>query len=121
MLPLGTPDGFAEEEARPVRDDRPDWLPPVWRDAHWQVFRVRDAVALVSPPGTVLRTSGAEIVVRVSAPGPVTVRVAYSPWLRSDGGCLDRQGEVTRLTVAAPGVYRISSEYGPSPAPSARC
>ncbi|MFC8989560.1 hypothetical protein [Streptomyces sp. NPDC057115] len=121
VLPLGTPDGFAEEEARLVRDDRPDWLLPVWRDAHWQVFRVRDAVPLVSPPGTVLRTSGAEIVVRVSAPGPVTVRVAYSPWLRSDGGCLSRHGEVTRLTVPAPGVYRISSEYGPSPAPSARC
>ncbi|WP_399029666.1 hypothetical protein [Streptomyces sp. 15-116A] len=123
VLPNGKPDGFAEEEARLIRDPRtrPDWLLPVWHDDHWQVFRVRDAVPLVSAPGTVVRTSGAEVVLRVSRPGEVTVRIAYSPWLRSDGGCLSRAGEFTRLTVSAPGEYRISSEYGPSPAPPARC
>ncbi|GAA2522916.1 hypothetical protein GCM10010398_03920 [Streptomyces fimbriatus] len=123
VLPRGKPDGFAEEEARLLRDarTRPGWLLPVWRDAHWEVFRVRDAVPLVSAPGTVVRTSGAEVVLRVSRPGPVTVRIAYSPWLRSDGGCLSREGEFTRLTVSAPGEYRISSEYGPSPAPTAHC
>ncbi|MEU9349620.1 hypothetical protein AB0D65_01025 [Streptomyces griseoloalbus] len=122
VLPNGLPDGFAREEARLIRHDRPDWLLPVWHDAHWQVFRVRDAVPLVSAPGTVVRTSSADLVLRVSRPGAVTVRIAYSPWLRSDGGgCLSREGEFTRLTVAAPGEYRISSEYGPSPAPTARC
>ncbi|GAA0666772.1 hypothetical protein GCM10009535_53210 [Streptomyces thermocarboxydovorans] len=94
---------------------------PVWRDEHWQVFRVRDAVPLVSAPGTVVRTDGAGLVLRVSRPGEVTVRVAWSPWLRSDGGCLSRAGEFTRLTVSAPGEYRISSEYGPSRARAARC
>ncbi|MFF7853955.1 hypothetical protein [Streptomyces sp. NPDC007904] len=123
VLPRARPDGFAEEEARLVRDPRtrPGWLLPVWRDAHWEVFRVRDAVPLVSAPGTVVRTSGADVVLRVSRPGAVTVRIVYSPWLRSDGGCLSREGEFTRLTVSAPGEYRISSEYGPSPAPPARC
>ncbi|GAB2841618.1 hypothetical protein GCM10027074_05000 [Streptomyces deserti] len=121
VLPLGTPDGFAEEEARLVRDHRPDWLEPVWQDAHWRVYRVRDAVPLVSAPGTVVRASSADVVLRVSRPGAVTLRIAYSPWLRSDGGCLSRDGEFTRLTVSAPGEYRISSEYGPSPGPTARC
>ncbi|MFF9201672.1 hypothetical protein ACF1AE_07565 [Streptomyces sp. NPDC014986] len=121
VLPNGLPDGFAREEARLIRHERPDWLVPVWQDEHWRVFRVRDAVPLVSAPGTVVRTSGADLVLRVSRPGAVTVRVVYSPWLRSDGGCLSRQDEFTRLTVSAPGEYRISSEYGPSPAPTARC
>ncbi|MFE7962525.1 hypothetical protein ACFU0X_05650 [Streptomyces cellulosae] len=122
VLHDGRPDGYAEEEARLVRERRPDWLVPVWRDAHWEVFRVRDAVPLVSAPGSVVRTSGAELVLRVARPGAVTVRIAYSPWLRVDGGgCLSRAGEFTRLTVSAPGEYRISSEYGPSPAPAARC
>lgn len=122
VLPDGRPDGFAEEEARLIRHHRPGWLVPVWRDAHWQVFRVRDAVPLVSAPGRVVRTSGAELVLRVPRPGTVTVRVAYSPWLRADGGgCLSREGEFTRLTVSAPGEYRISSEYGPSPGPAVRC
>ncbi|WP_149549834.1 hypothetical protein [Streptomyces marokkonensis] len=121
VLPDGKPDGFAEEEARLIRHRRPDWLLPVWHDAHWQVFRVRDAVPLVSEPGAVVRTSGADLVLRVSRPGAVTVRIAYSPWLRSDGGCLGREGGFTRLTVPAPGEYRISSEYGPWPEPTARC
>ncbi|WP_414496861.1 hypothetical protein [Streptomyces sp. CRN 30] len=123
VLPLGKPDGYAEDEARLVQERRPGWLEPVWQDAHWRVFRVRDAVPLVSAPGTVVRTTGADLVLRVSRPGAVTVRVVWSPWLRTDGGCLARHGEFTRLTVAAPGEYRISSRYGPSPGAGAgdRC
>lgn len=122
VLHDGKPDGFAEEEARLVRAQRADWLLPVWQDAHWRIYRVRDAVPLVSAPGTVVRTSGAELVLRVPRTGTVTVRIAHSPWLRVDGGgCLSRAGEFTRLTVSAPGEYRISSEYGPSPEPEARC
>lgn len=121
VLPLGKPDGVAQQEARLVRERRPAWLEPVWQDAHWRVYRVRDAVPLVSAPGSVVRTTGAELVLRAERPGPVTVRIAWSPWLRSDGGCLAREGEFTRLTVPAPGVYRISSEYGPSPEREGRC
>ncbi|MGW0334841.1 hypothetical protein ACWD0J_23735 [Streptomyces sp. NPDC003011] len=116
VLPLATPDGYAEEEARLVREDRPAWLEPVWRDAHWRIFRVRDAVPLVSAPASVVRATSADVVLRTERAGSVTVRVVYSPWLRADAGCLTRDGEFTRLTVPAPGEYRISSEYGPSPA-----
>ncbi|MGI5198502.1 hypothetical protein ACQEVY_33565 [Streptomyces sp. CA-288835] len=120
VLPAGKPDGFAEEEARLVRS-RPAWLEPVWQDAHWQVFRVRGAVPLVSSPGSVVRASSAEVVVRMPGPGSVTVRIAYSPWLYAEGGCLKKRGEFTRLTVTESGVYRISSGYGPSPGPAPRC
>ncbi|MFC7813839.1 hypothetical protein ACFUTR_04125 [Streptomyces sp. NPDC057367] len=123
VLPLAKPDGPAKAEAALVGDPdrRPDWLEPVWQDEHWRVFRVRDAVPLVSEPGSVVAATGAELVLRVGRPGPVTVRVAWSPWLRADGGCLTRDGEFTRLTVEAPGEYRISSRYGPSPGPADRC
>ena len=123
VAPLGRPDGPARAEARLVRDPqvRPEWLEPVWRDAHWQVYRVRDAVPLVSAPGTVVSTGPADLVLRVARPGAVTVRVAWSPWLRSDGGCLAHDGEFARLTVEAPGEYRISSRYGPSPGSGGRC
>ncbi|WUO20776.1 DUF2029 domain-containing protein [Streptomyces sp. NBC_00287] len=118
VQPLGKPDGYAEAEARLISEQRPEWLEPVWQDAHWRIYRVRDAVPLVSPPATVVRSSGADLVVHLPRPGSVTVRVAYSRWLRAEGGCLSPQGEFTRLTVTAPGEYRISSEYGPS---TARC
>ncbi|MGY1426898.1 hypothetical protein [Streptomyces sp. MN12] len=123
VLPSAKPDGPAEAEAALVRDPdlRPGWLEPVWQDEHWRIFRVRDAVPLVSEPGTVVAATGAELVLRVDRPGSVTVRVAWSPWLRTDGGCLARDGEFTRLTVEAPGEYRLSSRYGPSPAAGSRC
>ncbi|MET9187224.1 hypothetical protein ABZX63_18450 [Streptomyces tendae] len=123
VAPLGKPDGPARAEAELVRDPglRPAWLEPVWRDAHWQVFRVRDAVPLVSAPGSVVTAAPADLVLRVERPGPVTVRIAWSPWLRSDGGCLTQDGEFTRLTVEAPGEYRISSRYGPSPGAGGHC
>lgn len=120
VLPSGKPDGFAEDEARLVRNGTP-WLEPVWRDPNWRVYRVRGAVPMVSAPATVERADSAEVVVRVPRPGAVTVRVAFSPWLRAEGGCLAREGEFTRLTVTEPGEYRISSRYGPSPGPAPRC
>ncbi|WP_399884476.1 hypothetical protein ACGH7X_11955 [Streptomyces sp. BBFR51] len=123
VLPLGKPDGPARAEAALVRDQelRPGWLEPVWQDAHWRVYRVRDAVPLVSAPGTVVTATGADLVLRVDRPGAVTVRVAWSPWLHSDGGCLAQDGEFTRLTVEAPGEYRLSSRYGPSPGAGDHC
>ncbi|MET9967608.1 hypothetical protein ABZZ80_17190 [Streptomyces sp. NPDC006356] len=122
VLPLGKPDGYAKIEARLIREDRPEWLEPVWQDAHWRVYRVRDAVPLVSDPASVVSSSSADVVVRMPRAGTTTVRVAHSPWLRVDGGgCLTPQGEFTRLTVSAPGDYRLSSEYGPSPEPDSRC
>ncbi|MFF6977210.1 hypothetical protein ACFZAV_05545 [Streptomyces sp. NPDC008343] len=122
VLPQGKPDGYAKVEARLIREDRPQWLEPVWQDEHWRIFRVRDAVPLVSDPASVVSTSSADLVVRMSRAGSATVRVAYSPWLHADGGgCLTQQGEFTRLTVTAPGEYRISSEYGPAPEPGSHC
>jgi len=110
VRPAAEPDRYGEAEARLV-GSRPAWLQPVWSDAHWRVYRVRNAVPLVSAPAEVTGSSGAELDVRMPESGSVTVRVVYSPWLHVDGGCLSRQGEFTRLTVGAAGVYRIGSTY----------
>ncbi|MEU4995012.1 hypothetical protein [Streptomyces sp. NPDC021622] len=117
VLPSGKPDGFAEDEAALV-ESGPDWLKPVWKDAHWRIFRVENAVPMVSAPASVVRSTGSDMMVSVPTREPVTLRLVYSPWLRAEGACLKRHGEFTRLTVSAPGTYRISSGYGPSPSPS---
>ncbi|MBM7167366.1 hypothetical protein JQK87_02805 [Streptomyces sp. G44] len=117
VLPAGKPDGFAEEEAELVARG-PEWLEAVWQDAYWRIFRVRDAVPLVSRPAYVVRGTDSEVVVRVPERGSVTVRLVYSRWLRAEGACLARQGDFTRLSVPGPGTYRITSGYGPSPRPS---
>ncbi|MCX4729913.1 hypothetical protein [Streptomyces sp. NBC_01363] len=111
VLHNGRPDGPAEAEAAIVRRGA-DWLEPVWQDTEWRIYRVREAVPLVSAPGTVVRGDDASLVVRMPTAGSVTVRIAYSPWLRADGGgCLRQNGEWTRLTVERAGEYRLDSHY----------
>ncbi|MFE7261253.1 hypothetical protein ACFU9B_04135 [Streptomyces sp. NPDC057592] len=111
VLHSGRPDGPAEAEAQIVRRGA-DWLEPVWHDAGWRIYRVREPVPLVSAPGSVVRGDDASLVVRMPAAGSVTVRIAYSPWLRADGGgCLRQDGEWTRLTVEHGGEYRLDSHY----------
>ncbi|MFK4064365.1 hypothetical protein [Streptomyces sp. NPDC029674] len=120
VLPAGKPDGFAEDEAALVASG-PKWLEPVWKDAHWRIFRVKDPVPLVSKPAAVVRSTGSNVVVRVPERGSVTVRLVYSPWLRAEGACLQRHGEFTRLSVPRPGTYEISSGYGPSRSRPSTC
>ncbi|WP_260848686.1 glycosyltransferase family 87 protein [Streptomyces sp. SLBN-118] len=116
VLHHGRPDGPAEAEAAIVRSG-PNWLERVWQDEGWTVYRVRDAVPLVSSPATVVRGDDAELVVRMPAAGSATVRVAYSPWLRARGACLQQEGEWTRLTVPRAGEYRLDSPYRLSRSP----
>ncbi|WP_326728041.1 hypothetical protein [Streptomyces phaeochromogenes] len=115
VVPDGTPDGPAEHEAALVTSGQ-DWLEPVWHDAYWRIYRVRDAEPLVSAPARVVRAGEAAVVLRVPGPGTVTVRVRYSPWLRAAGACVRPDGPWTRLTVRRAGLYRLDSSYvnGPS-------
>lgn len=118
VLHHGKPDGPAEAEAALVRNGLP-WLRQVWQDDGWTVYRVRGAVPLVPAPATVVSGGEADLVVRVPEAGPLTVRLAYSPWLRArevgghgTGGCLRQAGEWTELTVPKGGTYRLDSAYG---------
>ncbi|MFF1568629.1 hypothetical protein ACFVY1_34955 [Streptomyces sp. NPDC058293] len=89
----------------------PGWLKPLWRDNEWAIYRVQDAVPLVSAPATDLGGNDAELVVRMPTAGSATVRIIYSPWLSAPSACLERAGEWTRLTVRKPGNYRLGSAY----------
>ncbi|MGW0660976.1 hypothetical protein [Streptodolium elevatio] len=112
VLPHAPPDGYARTEAALIRSGRlSSWLEPVWNDAYWTVFRVRDAVPLASAPAEVLRAGDADIVLNMPRPGTVTVRAAYSHWLYAEGACLRASGPWIQLTASRPGVYRITSSY----------
>lgn len=118
VLVNGEPDGPAELEHALVTSG-PDYLQPVWQDANWKIYRVKNATPLVDRPASVVSADGANLVVHMPKAGEITVRVAYSPWLWADNGCLtaDRESdgdltEFTRLTVHEPGNVRISSQYG---------
>ncbi|MFG3470591.1 hypothetical protein [Streptomyces sp. NPDC047982] len=117
----GQPDGPAELEHALVTSE-PDYLERVWEDVNWRIYRVKDATPLVERPASVVSSDGANLVVRMPEAGSVTVRIAYSPWLWADNGCLAADGEFTRLTVRKAGQVRISSTYGgPSKSTAPAC
>ena len=84
-------------EARLVRGGLP-WLELVWRDEHWQLFRVVDAEPLVDGPARLVALDAERIVLEVTGAAPVLVRVRWtSHW------SLDRPGSV----VAGPGGWTV--------------
>ncbi|MEV8531982.1 hypothetical protein [Streptomyces sp. NPDC051211] len=113
VLHAGPLDAASEREHALVASG-PAYLQAVWRDANWRVYRVSNPTPLVTAPASVVRSDRAEVVVRMPRPGTVTLRIAYSPWLRAAGGCLapaGADGGLTRLTVARPGNVTIGSAY----------
>lgn len=88
VLPKGDPDTGAEQEAELVKDGQP-YLRPVWSDANWRLFAVREPTPLADPPATVVRAGAGEVTIRVRTAGRVLIRVPYSPWL----ALLDEEGK----------------------------
>ena len=115
-LPVGRPDVAGRAEAALIRTG-PAWLREVWHDRAWTLYRFTDAVPLAGAPAVVDAADAAEVVLSVPAPGQVTVRVTWSPWLSVRGPgrpCLsrDRDGDWLRLDAPAAGTYRIAARYG---------
>ncbi|WP_194915494.1 MFS transporter [Catenulispora rubra] len=116
-LPAADLDYSARAEAVLIAT-HPAWLRQVWQDSSWRLLKFTDAVALASPPATIVATDPAHVVLDVpqtpQATVTATVRVQWSPWLRVDGpagACLVRDGDWTQLQVSAPGRYTIDSDY----------
>lgn len=108
-------DHSAEQEARLLRRGLP-YLQPVWRDAHWRVFRVRAARPLASGAGTLTRMGTQELDVRAQRPGPLVLRVRWTPYWKVSGGagCVSRApGDWTRLDARRAGPIRIRISVSP--------
>lgn len=117
VLPATGLDYAAVAEGHIVAAGQP-WLRQVWSDPHWTVYRVTDAVPLVSAPATVLSAGQSEVRVLLPSAGSVLVHVLWSPWLTvlgsSGSGCLEQAGVWTRLRAATAGTFRIGSSYSPA-------
>lgn len=111
VLPNGEPDFAAKDEAELVKSE-PNWLKPVWRDADWQIHAVKDARPMATGAGaSMVSSDNAKVTLRTRKPGTVSLRIAYSPWLRTNAGCIERDGEWMRLKAPGAGLYEIDSSY----------
>jgi hypothetical protein len=81
----------------------PSYLIPVWHDANWQVWRVRDPRPLVTGAATLTTLGPASLVLTFNAGGTATIRIRSSGmWTLTDGvGCVGATGDGW-LSVTAP-------------------
>lgn len=80
VLSTGPRDYAALDEARLVSGGL-DYLREVWSDDNWRLFEVRSPTPLADPPAVVTGFDANEVVLTLSTPGTVLVRIPYSPWL----------------------------------------
>jgi hypothetical protein len=109
-ISFGRPDEAAVTEAAIVRAGQP-WLVPVWHDRFWRLYRVTDTLPLASAPATIIRTTPAQISLRMSRAGTTVLRVHWSPNIESAGAVLAQHGPWTSVTVRRPGTYVLSAPY----------
>jgi hypothetical protein len=118
-------DYSAAREAQLVRDGLP-YLREVWHDAHWRLFAVAGARPLARGAARVTGLGGASVRLQALRPGPVDLRVRFTPYWRivAGRGCVSRgPGGWTRLQVdgAGPVVLKTSFALGRVRATSPRC
>jgi hypothetical protein len=64
------------------------YLHEVWHDAHWRVWRVTDFAGLVDGPASLQTMSPDRLVLNVTGPGDLVLRVrATRHWSVQPGGC----------------------------------
>jgi hypothetical protein len=88
-LPDAPLDPAGQAEARLVAAGVPG-LQLVWHSAHWRLYQVQGSSGIVAGPARLVRQDGDQVTVSTPRPGPVLVRVRYSPdWeLTAGAGCV---------------------------------
>jgi hypothetical protein len=77
-------DPAGRQEAALVRRGVP-FLEPVWADANWRVYAVRDPLPLVSGAGSLERLTPGGFVVRARRRGAILVRARHTPYWTASG------------------------------------
>jgi hypothetical protein len=84
----------------------------VWHNGMWRLYRVAGADPLATPPATVVTTSPARMVLRVTRPGSTLVRVYWSPLLRVTGPArVTADGRWIRVSARRAGTYTLTAPY----------
>jgi hypothetical protein len=114
-LPDVALDSSETGEARLLRDNIPGYLTPAWADAHWKLWRVRDARPLVSGPATLLSIGVSRIRLRATAPGSAVVLVRWTRFWRVTRGvaCIAPTGDGwTQVSFGRPGPVTLTASVG---------
>jgi hypothetical protein len=115
-LPSVKPDYSSYHERGLVERD-PPYLRLRWRSEHWRVYEVTLPRPMVIPERgadiSLARMGSDEFSLRVRRPGAALVRVRWTPYWRARRGCVEREGDWTRVIAARPGRLRVTIAFSP--------
>jgi hypothetical protein len=110
------PDYSAYRERALIESGLP-YLRLRWRSKQWRLYEVTLPHALVVPDEgarmTLVRLGDSDLVLDVQQPGSADVKVQWSPYWRARGGCVERDGEWTRVSTTRPGPLRLAIDFSP--------
>ena len=113
-LASGKPD-FSSYKERALIESGLPFLRPVWHSKEWSVYEVTLPHAILIPHGNAamtLRSLGQQqLVIDVQRPGDAAVKVHWSPYWRAYGGCVERDGQWTRVIARRPGRLRMAIDF----------
>ena len=115
-LPDAKPDRSSYRE-RALIEGRLPYLKLRARFDHWRIYEVTLPTPIVIPKGDaniVLEQFGSDdLLLRVRRPGDALVRVRWTPYWLAKGGCVEREGEWTRVTAPKEGFLRLVTRFSP--------
>lgn len=112
----GKPD-FSSYRERALIESGLPYLRLVWRSKEWRVYEVTLPHAILIPHARadmeLASLGSSSLAIDVRRPGEAEVKVHWSPYWRASSGCVERDGEWTRVTAKRPGRLRMAIDFSP--------
>jgi hypothetical protein len=115
-LPDAKPDRSAYRE-RALIESRLPYLKLRAKFDHWRIYEVTLPAPFVIPKGDAnisLEQLGSDtLLLRVRKPGEAVIRVRWTPYWLAKGGCVQREGDWTKVTATKEGFLRLVTRFAP--------
>lgn len=102
-------DTAGRAEGALVASGRVPGLHLAWQSADWKLYEVDGSPGIVSGPAALVSTEGNRVVLDALSPGPVTIRIRWSPdWYVAEGaGCVERNQDWMSVDIVRTGVVSL--------------
>ena len=115
-LPDAKPDASAYRERALIEGGLP-YLKRLATFEHWRIYEVTLPTPIVisqAEANIVPEQLGSdELLLRVIKPGDAVLRVRWTPYWLAKGGCVEREGDWTRVTAPKEGFLRLVTRFSP--------
>lgn len=113
-LPSSKPD-YSSYRERALVERGPPYLRRVADIENWRIYELTLPHPLVIPDRgadiRLTRMGSDELTLDVRRPGSALVRVRFTPYWKAHGGCVERDGDWTRVSAEEPGPLRVTTTF----------